>query len=607
MRDRWAAPLLALPILLFHARVLFTSEHALPWDMRGYHLPLVTAVADAFSAGEFPYWEPYSYCGRPLAANPQVALFYPTVALAAAFGRDGLLNRLEWNVVLHVWLAAWFTFRFARRLNFPFWSALTAGLIYSLGGFYASQVQHMGSVMAAAWLPFAWEAAHRQHWGRVTVATLMAALAGFTPMTLVLILTTLAWNWRMAGGVLAGLALAAFQLGPAYDLMRESVAQYRTDWLRYGGGLPLQSLASLVWPNAYGIFDLDTYRQPLELTFLYVFCGWLGLAFAIHGARYERKLLFFALACAVAMLGEFTPIGKTLFPLFPEFVRRSFYWYPFLAPFCLATALLAAAGLPRMRWAAAITALVAAELVFTGSGRPMNTQSLTREPGISETQIDGSPESLATVRRIAGRGRIDTIGDSALWSSGAPISRIPSANGYDPLALEHLIQVRLQMAKGARWGAFYQIERPSAAALQAMAIRALVTRAKTDAPELRLAAEIPGRFVYEVKAPAERIEWPGQMRIVRDSRNEIAVRLSYAQAATLTVRDAWSATWRAHLDGQPVELKRALGAFRAVDVPAGDHEIRMTIDHWHFWRWSLVSAAALVACAWARRRANAQS
>jgi hypothetical protein len=596
MSSRWAALLLALPVLVFHGRALFTADGAMPWDLRNYHLPLVTAMADAIAEGEFPYWEPYSYCGRPLAANPQAAVFYPTVALAAAFGREGLLDRLEWNVALHVWLAAWLAFRLARRWEFSPAGALCAALIYSLGGFFASQVQHMGSMMAAAWLPLAWEGARFGSFWRVATAVFFAALAGFTPMTLVLIVSTLCWSWRAWTGVVAALGLAAFQMGPAYDLLQESVAKYRTDWMGSGGGLPWQSLVSLVWPNAYGIFDLDTYRQPLELTFLYVFCGWLGLTLAVWGAGQQRKLAIFAGLFGLLMLGQTTPVGVGLFAALPVFVQRSFYWYPFLAPFSLCVALLAGSAVRRYGWW--VAAVLAVELVAVGSGRPMNTQSLKREPGVDARQIDGSAESLAAVRRWAGEGRIDTIGDSALWSSGAPVSRVRSANGYDPLALEHLIQVRLKMAKGARWGAFYQVERPDEEALRALAVRAIVTRRPVDWPVLELAQEIPGRLIYRVKNPSVRIEWPGEIQVLNDSRHEIRVRVRHDQAADLLVRDAFTLGWRASVDGKPVSLVRALGAFRSVNVPAGGHEVVMEIDGWRFWRWSLVSLAMLILCRW---------
>ena len=605
MNSRWAALLLAAAALLFHARVLFTAEYALPWDLRNYHLPLVTAYADALAEGEFPYWEPYSYCGRPLAANPQAAVFYPTVALAAAFGRQGLLDRLEWNVVLHVWLAGWFAFLLARRMGSPPLAALAAGLIYSLGGFFASQAQHMGSVMAAAWLPFAWEAALLGSFWRVALAVWMAALAGFTPMTIVVVTTTALWNWRSSAGIAAGLGLAAFQLGPAFDLMQESVAKYRTDWLASGGGLPWQSLASLLWPNAYGIFDLDTFRQPLELTFLYVFCGWTGLALALWGGRRGGKLAVMTASFVLAMLGQATPLGQWAFAVLPAFVQRSFYWYPFLAAFTLGVALLAARALESVRFRPYLVAAVAFELILMGSGRPMNTQSLPREPGISLTQIDGSAETMTAVRRLAGPGRIDTLGDSMLWSSGAPLTLLRSANGYDPLALEKLIQVRLRMAKGARWGAYYQIEKPEREALRAMAVTAVVTRQRMVETSglLQLAAELPGRFVYQVVDPAPRIEWPGMLEIHQDARNRTRLRLTHSQPATLVIRDAWTPAWQAKVDGRPVPIRIEQGAFRGIAVPPGQHDIVLEIDRWRFWRWSLLSAAVLALSLWLAPRA----
>jgi len=42
----------------------------------------------------------------------------------------------------------------------------------------------------------------------------------------------------------------------------------------------------------------------------------------------------------------------------------------------------------------------------------------------------------------------------------------------------------------------------------------------------------------------------------------------------VVLNDVWHPWWFAEVDGTPVPLLRANGIFRAVAVPAGEHEVR---------------------------------
>ena len=69
-------------VMIFFARVLFTHTYLIPWDFRGFHLPLATAVFDAMKGTGSILWDTSTYCGRPLFADPQAQIFYPPTALA---------------------------------------------------------------------------------------------------------------------------------------------------------------------------------------------------------------------------------------------------------------------------------------------------------------------------------------------------------------------------------------------------------------------------------------------------------------------------------------------------------------------------------------------
>ena len=119
-------------VIFFHRSVLFRQDITFPWDFIGYHLPLATAYADAVDQGRLPLWDPFTYCGRPLLANPQTATFYPGMLLSVLPGRTGLLERLEWLSVFHIGLVGIFTYLLALRLHLSEYAALFAGLTFAI-------------------------------------------------------------------------------------------------------------------------------------------------------------------------------------------------------------------------------------------------------------------------------------------------------------------------------------------------------------------------------------------------------------------------------------------------------------------------------------------
>ncbi len=112
-----------------------------------------------FAAG-IPVVDPYTYCGMPIFANIQAALFYPQVLLAAMAGTflgDGALPRLLAIVlVAQIVFAGICTYFLAKRLGASPAAAWIAGTVYELGCFFAAQAEHMGMMHAATWLPLCW-------------------------------------------------------------------------------------------------------------------------------------------------------------------------------------------------------------------------------------------------------------------------------------------------------------------------------------------------------------------------------------------------------------------------------------------------------------------
>ncbi|MCL6543604.1 MAG: YfhO family protein [Bryobacteraceae bacterium] len=664
--------LLLAEVILFFRLNLFAG-YGIPWDLRGFHLPRAYSYSDALLRGELPLWDPYTYCGRPFQANIQTAVFYPPMAAAASLGsllgQQHLFHLLQLNVILHVFLAGLFAYWLALGLKLSLPSALLAATVYMLGGFFAAHGQHMGAVAIAAWLPLALlcalraQAGTRLRWGLALAAVLcMTVLAGFTPLTAAVwaaaFLFVLLQHGRGRGAAwflaccAGAVLLAAVQLLPSIELNGHSIAQYRTDWLQSGGGVPPAALLSLLIPNIHGVFDPSTYRYPFDLTFMYLYSGLLGIVLAGIGLVHLRKnwrLVLFTLIAGLAMLGDQTPLGRWLYSLLPQPVRTGLY-PEFTEPvFLLGLALLAGLGsdqvLRRFTWRWAAVLLCAADLILVSSGRPMNGMPPERDPVHQRHVLDGRPETLPRLRGLAEEAnppwRFDSVTGGETFAASAPKFLLPNANGNDPMALARIIQVRLAFTRGERWGRFYEVQDPRSPVLDLLNVRFLISRDRLGAGTstdggLLLRGEFPGFVVYERPSAlprfwlVERVRpvqglqqaasalrspgfnpvqeaivegWgnqasslagpPGRVRVLRYEPGRIELETEAPHPQFLVSSEAHYPGWRAYVDGTPAPLYYTNAAFRGLSLPAGRHVVRM-----EFRPRTLLMGAALSLAAW---------
>lgn len=654
--------LLADAVLFFH-KPLFSTQYLFPWDFRGVQLPLITFLRDQLRDHHFALWNPWSYCGYPVFANIEAGFFHPLVLLSALIGSrlpvEALPMLLEWAVVLQVWMAGIAAYHLFRELGAGRAAACAGAVIFQTGGYFASRAEHIGAMMAVAWMPLAWLAVWHlcqkisPRWVAILAFALgMSILGGFPQPTLAVFVSTAVLSVALvllrysrprlilyvAGACLLGILLAAVQFIPTAQLTQHSVARYRADWLGTGGGLYWQSLVSFVLPNHYGIFDMNRFHGPGDATFLYLYCSIAGLLLALFAVATRRNrhvtlLSAMALFGLFWMLGDKTPIWRWMYPLLPEKIRIGIhpeYTYCILT---LAVAGLAALGLESLRvkegvrWAIGIA--IAADLFLTGSGRPMNLMSVELEPGVTRYAFDGNRRLLETVRGYANRqtppARIDTAEASMLWSVCSPITLVPAAGGVSPLALENIIQLRLLLHPGARWGWYYPVEKLDSPVLDLLNVRYLIAGGEAAARAAALAkfrhlAGFPGIELFEnlsamprffvvhqvrrvasideartaigrgeidlrqsalTEEPIELRPGPGtgdEVRVLtyRPSSLELTVRSHGAGLLVLSENDYPG--WNAWLDEKPVAIHRVDIAFRGVVVPDGEHRVRMAFQ-----------------------------
>ena len=450
-----------------------------------------------------------------------------------------------------------------------------------------------------------------------------------------------------------GILLAAVQFLPTTQLTNHSVAQYRADWLGAGGGLLPQSLVSLMLPNHYNQFDTSKFHGPGDLTLLYLYCSLAGLALALYAlvVRRNRTVAMLGVMAALTvfwMLGEHTPLWHWFYPLLPVKVRIGIHPEHTYCILTLAIGLLAALGLESLRtreafkWAVAL--VIAADLFLVGSGRPMNVISVKQDPGVTRDSFGGSKELLNGVRsRVVADtppSRIDNTSDTdAFWAIGGTIDGVPSANGISPMAPDKIIQLRLYLHDGARWGWYYPVEKVESPVLDLLGVRYVVTNARSAPrfaalPKFRHAASLPGnelfenttampRFflVHEVKqaeSPAgldlrktalveEAIPLPGAtgegtdaVRVVRYEPAAIDLDVRAHGTALMVASETEYPGWVAWVDGRETAIHRVDVALRGVVVPDGQHRVRMEFRPRVLWvglAITLATGALLIALA----------
>ncbi len=526
---------LALEAAIFHWRVLFVPGYLFPWDFRTVHLPLATFLADSLRAGQFPLWDPYTYCGNPIFANIQAATFYPPAFLcslaAAMFGAGVLVKLLVASVVAQTVLAGITTFFLMRRLGAKPGAAWISGTVFELGCFFAAQAEHIGAMQAACWLPLIWLSVFelrgrlRPRWlaalavslGMMVLAGLpQVAVAGFASALVLALLMrrTQSASWKTAGFVALGacwaILIAAVQFVPTYQLEQNSVAKYRAEWLLTGGGMPPGALWSLIIPNYWSVFEPSKFHGPIDLTFLYLYSSILGLALAAAVLIWKPNItarMFGALTllAALAMMGDKTVLGRGVLAALPVDIRIGIHPEYFFCVFSLGLAVLAGLGADRflvskLQFAAGI--LIAADLIAVSSGRPMNVNSILQEPGVSHDALDGNRDVVTRLRELTNTAnppwRFDMMADvSFVLSSSAPLLAIPTANGCDPMAPERIIQVRTAFSPGPRWGTCYQVKDAGSPALALSNVRYLLARSELSATALKPVFDSGGYRIYE--------------------------------------------------------------------------------------------------------------
>lgn len=273
-------------------------QHA---DQLTYDLPNQWTIYHAYRAGEIPWWNPYSFGGRPLLADAHVSATDP-VRVVCFLTLPRFELAYNWVLIAHFLIGGLSFFCLLRFLGASPWIAGALGVAGMFPGYLDPLICYPWLHGSFIYYPWLWMAWHRM-WSKpgpsavlgACMATTFILYAGNLQSHSYLVLFaaafvagyggfTLRGMWRgfcvvAPTGIVAGM-IAAPVLIPELELYLHS---QRAASIQSVDPKPWDGLANLgaFWPWAFGTFRTFSYR----IYTFYPFIGTAALILACIGAR----------------------------------------------------------------------------------------------------------------------------------------------------------------------------------------------------------------------------------------------------------------------------------------------------------------------------------
>ncbi|MFN2223001.1 MAG: hypothetical protein ACK2UH_10640, partial [Candidatus Promineifilaceae bacterium] len=140
-------------VVIFFNRLAMGDLILARGDTYLYFYPYWQAAAQALRVVRVPLWNPNLFMGAPFMANSQIGFFYP---LNWPFWLlSSTPYAMSLSIILHLLIAASGVFLMSRRclaLSRP--AAILGAVLFSLGGYFTAQVEHINQIQGIAWLPW---------------------------------------------------------------------------------------------------------------------------------------------------------------------------------------------------------------------------------------------------------------------------------------------------------------------------------------------------------------------------------------------------------------------------------------------------------------------
>jgi hypothetical protein len=531
-------------------------------DHLDYFQPLRWFTTEQLRAGSLPLWNPYNASGEPWLANPQTAVFYPPAWLflilpfSTAYVAFLLFHALLLGFGAYLW--------FARRASPA--ASLMGAVALMLSGPVLSLLDVQNNFATFAWLPWVLLVAGGRWPVAGAVVLAMSFLAGEPFLAAVAAICFVCVNRDLRTIVLAGLGalgLAAVQLFPFLEMLGGSnrVSGFDpNDVLR--GSMPLHDWLLVAIPPRLARFHAT--QHFIFVLYASAFVVALAIAGAIVLARRRAWMRLGASVFAIATVAAIASGPRWLTNLPLTIFRYPSRVVPFAA---FAMVALAVAGWDAIRRRSVIVdsvLIVAIAIDLLVATKPLRvTAPFTTKRIPYDASIGRDRKVLQDYTDVALHG-----GSRGAWMSGY-------LNLYD----HRFAALTAAPVTSQKYLELYYSALRQFSALRAMAVEWVVSASPLGPPLVRVAGA-EGVSVYRFGAAlpmayvVSRESGVGS-RVVLDM-SHATVRIDTAHGGTLVLTQNDAPGWHVAIDGAEAPKLRAFGAFRAVAIAPGAHEIVWT-------------------------------
>jgi len=336
-------------VIIFFKEVIFSNDIFVLRDLARYFYPLRGYAFGLLKQGILPLWNPYIFCGNPLTATHQTAVFYPVSLIYLIGSFDKAFNNF---IYVHFVLAGVFMYLFLADRKISRMAALVGAISFAFSGYMMAVINLLASLGSVVWVPIAlwafFRATDRRSYPYAILTSIFLVLmflAGEPAVLYAIGFIMLFCGFRqpkiLAVIFTTFLLLSSFQMLPFIELLMRSYRgnicyDIATKW-----SVPPHDLLNLAFPSVTeieghfrGYWDkqswlLDYYMGLLPLLMLPIS--------AVFVKGRDKRIAFWILAASVILvLGRYTPVYRVLFDRLPTFkLSRYPVKYFFLTTFSL--------------------------------------------------------------------------------------------------------------------------------------------------------------------------------------------------------------------------------------------------------------------------------
>ncbi len=334
--------------LVGHPTHTLYSDHS---DLIALHVPWETFLARSWQeSGEMPLWNPLQFAGLPFAHDIQAATAYPPHWIFGRIDPSNVGAALSWMLVLHVILAGWGAFAYARFSGLGRTASLVAAIGFMFAGKWLLHLVVAGhyAFIGLAWLPWATLGivkGLRQRdvlaatWGGVGLG--LMAVTTHPQLMLYSGLFLAAWTlatfgesprtggeetarhlvrWIGYGAVAAAISIgvAAAQIGPSLEMA--AMTTRGVSGAGQGASGSIRSLIQLLGPSPSGIQSVTSWESKSGIGVVWIVMALLATIVTTGTAkrRASRESLVVLGLIVFAAGGSFALQGLQGFRLFRE-------------------------------------------------------------------------------------------------------------------------------------------------------------------------------------------------------------------------------------------------------------------------------------------------